>query len=223
MRAATDTIHRHNRKQAEAVIAIGRALLEVKQALKHGQFGRWLTHEFGWSRRSAQLFMSAAKTFGDNCAMIAHLQPNTLYALAAPSLPERAREEVLGKLTRGDQITDEEVWSTMKRATAERRFDRSRKQTRRLTEQGLTTEQHVDAIVDFFVAALTPNQLYALLGLIDKDRQAFVDAINVLLKSGLYRPLDRGGVPLCADPESLYLDHCQNPRRAEGVSYFTWK
>ena len=40
---------------------IGQQLLQKKKSLKYGQFLKWIMDEFGWSARTAQRFMRAAK------------------------------------------------------------------------------------------------------------------------------------------------------------------
>jgi hypothetical protein len=40
----------------DAVLATGQALIAVKEALPHGQFGPWLSAEFSWSERTAQRY-----------------------------------------------------------------------------------------------------------------------------------------------------------------------
>jgi hypothetical protein len=51
-------IHGLARRTAESVFEIGRYLSEVKEKLGHGKFIDWITREFGWSERAANLFMA---------------------------------------------------------------------------------------------------------------------------------------------------------------------
>src|SRR4051812_1880466 len=82
------------KKTLAGAIEVGNELLAIKEGLKHGQFGAWLKGEFGWGERMAQNFMSVAERFGSNPQLIADLtiQPTAAYLLAAPSVPEEARE-----------------------------------------------------------------------------------------------------------------------------------
>src|SRR5262249_26841287 len=82
-------------------------LQAVKEALPHGQFTPWLKAEFGWSERSAQNFMSVAEWFGPKTEIIADLtiQPTAAYLLAAPSVPDEAREKAVERAEAGEQIT----------------------------------------------------------------------------------------------------------------------
>src|SRR5690348_3058464 len=42
------------------VIEVGNALARIKRRLPHGQFGKWLSAEFGLTERSAQNYIRAA-------------------------------------------------------------------------------------------------------------------------------------------------------------------
>lgn len=89
----------------------------MKEALPHGQFLPWLRAEFGWSERSAQNFMGVAEKF--KSAKIADLpiQPSAAYLLAAPSVPDEAREKAVEKAEAGEEIT----FATAKELVAEAR------------------------------------------------------------------------------------------------------
>lgn len=82
------------RQTAQGIIEIGQRLIEVKERLGHGNFIPWLKSEFNWSLQSAKRFMNVAETFGQN-QQIVDFYPSALYALAAPSIPDEAREEAL--------------------------------------------------------------------------------------------------------------------------------
>lgn len=105
VRTAADRIRERVKKTVEDIIAVGNDLLAVKEALPHGQFLPWLKAEFGWSERSAQNFMSVAEQF--KSAKIADLpiQPSAAYLLAAPSIPDEARQKAVEKAEAGEEIT----------------------------------------------------------------------------------------------------------------------
>jgi hypothetical protein len=63
VRSAADRIREWVKKTVEDIIEVGNDLLAVKEVLAHGQFLTWLKAEFGWSKRSAQNFMSVAEQF----------------------------------------------------------------------------------------------------------------------------------------------------------------
>jgi hypothetical protein len=89
------------------IIDIGNDLRAVKEALPHGQFGAWLEAEFGWSERLAQNFLNVASRFGARAEIIADLRiaPTAAYLLAAPSVPDEAREAAISRAEAGEQIT----------------------------------------------------------------------------------------------------------------------
>jgi len=105
VRSSADRIRERVKKTVEDIIEVGNDLLAVKEALDHGQFGPWLKAEFGWSERSAQNFMSVAERF--KSAKIADLpiQPSAAYFLAAPSVPDEARQVAVEKAEAGEEIT----------------------------------------------------------------------------------------------------------------------
>jgi hypothetical protein len=100
VRSAADRIRERVKKTVENIIEVGNDLLAVRETLPHGQFLPWLRAEFGWSERSAQNFMSVAEQF--KSAKIADLpiQPSAAHLLAAPSVPDEAREKAVEKAVR---------------------------------------------------------------------------------------------------------------------------
>ena len=90
------------RRAAADIIEIGDRLSEVKTRLGHGQFGAWLSGEFGWSQESAQRFMRVAERFQNR--QIDGFAPSALYMLASPAVPEEARQEALARAAQGQRI-----------------------------------------------------------------------------------------------------------------------
>jgi hypothetical protein len=115
VRSSADRIRERVKKTVEDIIEVGNDLLAVKDALEHGQFGLWLKAEFGWSERTAQNFMSVAERF--NSAKFAELpiQPSAAYLLAAPAVPDEARQVAIEKAEAGEEIT----FTTAKEIVAE--------------------------------------------------------------------------------------------------------
>ncbi|WP_233384651.1 DUF3102 domain-containing protein [Methylobacterium sp. C25] len=89
------------RGETRRVLAIGRDLKAAKTHLRHGQFGRWLREEFGWSERTAQRYMQAARVFGDEPDTVSDLAPGAVYALSAESTPAAVRTAVLARVEAG--------------------------------------------------------------------------------------------------------------------------
>lgn len=107
VRATAERIREKVKRTLDDLIEVGNDLLTVKEALPHGQFGPWVKAEFGWGERMAQNFMSVAERFGPKTEIIADLtiQPTAAYLLAAPSVPDEAREKAIERAEAGEQIT----------------------------------------------------------------------------------------------------------------------
>ena len=87
--------------------------------------GPWLQAEFGWSRRTAENFISVAETFHPKSEIIANLTilPTAAYLLAAPSVPEKARQEAIERAEGGEKITTvvaKEIVAEAKKASPRR-------------------------------------------------------------------------------------------------------
>jgi hypothetical protein len=115
-KASAERIKAKVRKAVEDIIDVGNELLSVKEALEHGQFLKWLKGEFGWSERMARNFMAVAQHFGKS-ANFADLtiQPSAAYLLAAPAVPDEARQTAIAKAEAGEEIT----FSAAKKMVAE--------------------------------------------------------------------------------------------------------
>ena len=106
VRSSAERIRERVKKTVENIIEVGNELLAVKESLDHGHFLPWLKAEFGWSERTARNFMAIAEHFGKS-AKFADLpiQPSAAYLLAAPAVPDEAREAAIEKAKAGEQIT----------------------------------------------------------------------------------------------------------------------
>lgn len=125
IRTAADRIRDRVKKTVEDIVGVGSDLLIVRESLQHGQFGAWLKAEFGWSERSAQNFMSVAEKFKSANFADLPIQPSAAYLLAAPSVPDEAREKAFEKAEAGEEIT----FTTAKEIVAQaRKKKRPRKQ-----------------------------------------------------------------------------------------------
>jgi phage N-6-adenine-methyltransferase len=102
----TSEIRTLMQRTAQDLVEIGQKLIEVKARLGHGLFGAWLQAEFEWSERTAQRYMSVAQAFkSDTVSVLANAEAKALYLLAAPSTPERVREEAVQRGETGERIT----------------------------------------------------------------------------------------------------------------------
>jgi hypothetical protein len=107
LRCVARNIRRRVKRAVADIVEIGLDLLEVKDALPHGQFTPWLQTEFGWSERQARNFMNVADWLRPKTAILADLpiQPTAAYLLAAPSVPDEARQEAVERAEAGEHIT----------------------------------------------------------------------------------------------------------------------
>ena len=105
VRSSADRIRERVKKTVEDIIEVGNDLLAVKEALGHGQFGPWLKAEFGWGERTAQNFMSVAERFKSAKFAELPIQPSAAFLLAAPAVPDEARQVAVEKAEAGKEIT----------------------------------------------------------------------------------------------------------------------
>lgn len=92
------------KRSAQDIIEIGLKLIEVKDRLPHGMWGKWLDVEFGWTNETARRFMNVASKF-NNLLNLDSFGQSALYLLASPSTPDEAREEALNRASNGEVIT----------------------------------------------------------------------------------------------------------------------
>ena len=88
--AITGDILEAQRKGGEAVLTIGRCLIEAKDMLRHGEWLPWLAEKVGYSEKTAQNFMRLAREFS-NPQAIADL--GATKALKLLALPADEREQ----------------------------------------------------------------------------------------------------------------------------------
>jgi hypothetical protein len=152
VRSTATRIRAKIKKTLEDIIGIGAELHAVKDSLDHGQFGRWLRAEFGWTERMARNFMAVAERFGKT-EMISDLQiqPTAAYLLAAPSAPDEARQAALERAASGEQITAK---------VAKEILTRTRKRLRRKPKAPSAEKlvQRLAATVDRFKERWNPQE-----------------------------------------------------------------
>lgn len=109
VRQKTGEIREHLDQMQRSAIQVGQRLIEIKERLGHGHWGRWLEAEFRWSDQTATNFMNAAQLAGENPKFLEfedRLARSALTALAAPSTPPEAREEAITRAGAGEKITN---------------------------------------------------------------------------------------------------------------------
>ena len=93
------------RRTASDTIEIGQKLIEVKEELEHGEFGKWLKAEFSWGLTTAWKLMKVAETFKSSHCEDLDITPSALYILTGTSIPGEARNEALERARAGETIT----------------------------------------------------------------------------------------------------------------------
>lgn len=102
-------------RTTQDIIEIGEKLIEVKEHLGYGNFGNWLSVEFGWGDRTARNFMKVAQVFKSANFADLIIASSALYLLAARTTPDSARQETLELARMGEAITFSKVKSLIKR------------------------------------------------------------------------------------------------------------
>ena len=89
----TDEILDAQRRGGQAVLDIGRGLLEAKSMLPHGEWLPWINTRIGYSEKTAQNFMRLAREFS-NPQALADLGATKALALLALPADEREQPEL---------------------------------------------------------------------------------------------------------------------------------
>lgn len=101
----TERIHNLARMTAAGIVQIGQYLTEVKARLKHGNFLEWIEREFAWSEPSAERFMRVFRNIKSVNLTNLEIDVSALYLIAAPSIPEPVRTEVIRRAENGEPVT----------------------------------------------------------------------------------------------------------------------
>ncbi|MGY3621913.1 DUF3102 domain-containing protein [Bradyrhizobium sp. USDA 10063] len=109
---------------AISVIQIGKALIEAKRYLSHGEFLRWVESEVCIPSRSAQAYMRAAKWAADKHATVARLSPSALYLLSASGTPEEFATDILNRIEAGEYISPSAMRAELKMLRANEHQER---------------------------------------------------------------------------------------------------
>ena len=89
---------------AQNIIEIGRRLIQAKEMLPHGEWGKWLDEKVEFTQQTANKFMKAANELG-NYASMRNLGTGKLFALL--QLPTSDREEFIETQPVEDMTTRE--------------------------------------------------------------------------------------------------------------------
>ena len=87
------------------IIEVGRELIAAKAEVGHGGWLDWIEGEFGWSERTAENYMLVARKFASVADFSGlTIDATALYALAAPSVPQRLRDEAIERAAAGELL-----------------------------------------------------------------------------------------------------------------------
>ena len=88
------------------LVEIGLRLTKCKKIVGHGRWLPWLKQEFDWSEDKAERLIALA-AMRKQIPQIAEFQIplSALYALARPSTPKEARDEIIKRAKAGEKIT----------------------------------------------------------------------------------------------------------------------
>lgn len=95
----------------QAILEIGRLLIEAKEALPHGEWGGWLRDRVEFSERQAQNFMRCAREYASNPQLVADL--GIRKAIALLDIPEEERES-FAEETNAAQLTARQLEEAIK-------------------------------------------------------------------------------------------------------------
>ncbi len=129
VRTTAVEIRKSAHRMLDEVLASGRALQRVKEVLPHGDFGEWLTTEFGWKERTAQSYMRVAGSFGENPQRVLDLPLRSVYTLAAQ--PHSTRSRILDLVDEGKRPDEKAIASIIR----EDRWERQEAAARQREEQ----------------------------------------------------------------------------------------
>jgi hypothetical protein len=133
--------NRIRRSFTNAIVQIGKDLIEAKRYLSHGQFLRWVEAEVGIPARTAQVYMRAAQWARNKGAIVAHLPPTLLYLLSAPSTPEDLAKSVLERIEEGEEIETIAVREELKKLKVRGRPGKTADERRHWKPNGIADNQ----------------------------------------------------------------------------------
>lgn len=109
----------YKQQTAVNIIEIGRRLIQAKEMLPYGEWGKWLEERVDFSKEQARRFMRCAEEFSDSTAMW-NLPPTKVFALL--DVPAEDREQFVqephelptGESKTVDQMTTRELQEAVK-------------------------------------------------------------------------------------------------------------
>ena len=129
-----DRIRSRLKRTLADMLATGADLIEAKNKLPHGAFGKWITAEFGMTDRTAQNYMRGAEWAAEHnlkSETVSDLPSATVYKIAADTTPAEIKAEVAEKIRSGSTVDVEQIEMRIDMARAEAAKDRRSKARRR--------------------------------------------------------------------------------------------
>lgn len=149
----------------ENIIEIGNRLIEVKNALPHGQFGQWIDKEFDWSEDTAQKYMKISQEleqYTENSRFFPKGK-DALYRLASglSKVDEETKEQILEDVKqqteeKGKALTEKEIKELTKPYLEQIEALKKEKEQLSLTLEN--TETRIDNVKSFMQSQLDTKE-----------------------------------------------------------------
>lgn len=174
---------------------IGRRLVEAKEILPHGEWGRWLSEECGFSQRTANKHMQIFKAYGSaqvsflgaelnspTWANLSYSQALSLLAVPEDEREEFAKENNVEELSTRelDKLIKERDEAVKRAEAAELELDNSIEISREIEQKNGELEKLADERKQYLEAA--QNEALALKEKLDKAKEAEKKAKEKLKK-----------------------------------------
>lgn len=117
---------------AHSAVESGRALAQVKALVKHGNWNKWVSLEFGMSMRTAQNFLSIARMadtaktlFGpDGESKVMSLPQTVGYQVGDKYVHDEDREDIVGRIVHDEFENDDEILEAVQAAKEKAKAER---------------------------------------------------------------------------------------------------
>lgn len=201
----TDEIIFYKNMGGQAIIEIGKRLIEAKAQLKHGEWLDWLKEKVDFSEVSAQRFMRLAREYG-NTTTLTDLGASKALALLALSPAERdefleEKHTVNGAEKTAAEMSARELKDAIReKKLAEAERDRARRELERQTTQIEELKRQAAAAKDAKEAAEAEIQQAKDTALAAQERTA---ALKKELQDLRDKPVDVAVQMVDASPEQL--------------------
>lgn len=165
---------------------VGQEIVAIKAKLEHGDFGKWVKASLnGRTERTAQRYMSVVEKFSGKYDTVSVLPTTIIQKLAAPTVPDALRDQVLAEIEAGNTPTSSATLSRITDAKDEQDKEKAESGKIARKTEGKTPEQA--AKIEAPAAADNANLIILATAARAKHEQqqkdceqAATDAINLL-------------------------------------------